>query len=105
MSIFLTFLMVENCMSSTAGISASIREYLKFEGIADIPRVDIKTLLQKHMSIASSVTESVRILPLKALRKSGKSFLMCCNISVVFPTPRAPFMAIRRSFQSIREYR
>lgn len=42
----------------------SFREYLKFEGIADIPRVDIKTLLRNHMSIASSLTEKVKILPL-----------------------------------------
>lgn len=41
----------------------SFREYLGFEGY-DFPVVDLEDILKNHRSIASEITESVKILPL-----------------------------------------
>ena len=41
----------------------SFREYLNFEGILDHPVISLEDLLTKHVSIASDITEQIRIIP------------------------------------------
>jgi len=41
----------------------SFREYLNFEGILDHPVISLEDLLTKHVSIASDITEKIRIIP------------------------------------------
>jgi len=42
----------------------SFREFLKFEGIKDIPAVNFDELLKNHVSIAAEIIKGIKILPL-----------------------------------------
>ena len=56
----------------------SFREFLAYEGVADIAPVPLEELLSDHVRIAASITKSRRILPLfdrSMIMKSGR--VMC----------------------------
>ena len=42
----------------------SFREFLKFEGVKNMPAVDFEDLLKNHVSIAAEIIRDIKILPL-----------------------------------------